>query len=40
VDSAAQGFATTVLGDLTAAVHPDAVAAVVDEFGDVGIEWA
>lgn len=39
VDSAAQGFATTVLGDLTAAVHPDAVAAVVDEFGDLGIDW-
>lgn len=40
LDAAAEGFATRVLGDLTAAVHPDAVPAVIDEFGDVGIEWA
>ena len=39
LDAAAEGFATRVLGDLTAAVHPDAVPAVIDEFGDVGIEW-
>lgn len=38
-DAAAQGFSTRVLGGLTAAVHPDAVPAVVDEFGDVGITW-
>ncbi|MCI1746651.1 MAG: isochorismatase family protein [Acidipropionibacterium sp.] len=39
LDAAREGFATRVLGRLTAAVHPDAVPAVVEEFTRAGVEW-
>lgn len=40
LDAAAEGFETTVLSDLVAAVHPEAVAAVREEFDDAGVAWS
>lgn len=39
LDAAHEGFSTRVLGPLTAAVHPDAVPAVIQEFAGAGIQW-
>lgn len=40
LDAELEGFDTRVLGGLTAAVHPDAVARVIQEFTAAGISWA
>lgn len=40
LDAAAEGFDTTVLGELTAAVHPDAVAEVARELDAAGVAWS
>lgn len=39
LDAEREGFGTRVLGGLTAAVHPCAVPAVVEEFARGGVEW-
>ena len=40
LDAAAEGFETTVLGELTAAVHPGSVPEVVTELADERVIWA
>lgn len=39
LDAAREGFATRVLGGLTAAVHPGGVPAVVEELAAADVEW-
>lgn len=38
LDAAREGFSTTVVAGLTAAVHPDGVPRVLDELADAGID--
>ena len=39
LDAAHEGFETRVLSDLVAAVHPDGVERVVEEFGEERVQW-
>ncbi|MDO5676401.1 MAG: isochorismatase family protein [Propionibacteriaceae bacterium] len=40
IDAAQEGFDTTVLSQLTAAVHPDNVPAVVEDVAEERVTWA